>query len=89
MKAATSSLLILACLMAVALCNQDAPIVQDNSDYKWLKDIWRINIDLIVILICAPYFWILTFFANKPEKFLTFVDNFMIKKAFRLSYKYV
>lgn len=82
------TLLILVCLMASALA-LDAPLVENNSSYKWLKDIWLINVDLLLIMICSSYFWILTFFANKPEKFGTFVDTFMAKKGFRLSYAYV
>ena len=82
------TLLILVCLMASVMAH-DSPLVENNSSYKWLNDIWVVNIDLFLILLCAPYFWILTFFANKPEKFVTFVNTFTAKKGFRLSYKYV
>ena len=59
------TILILVCLMASAYAlNQ--PLVEDNSQYKWLSDIWRINVDLWIVLICGTYFWILTFFANEP-----------------------
>jgi hypothetical protein len=63
--------------------------LEQASKYKWLSDMFRFWLDVILLGITGPFFWFASFFANCQECYVNYVTGFMNKKGLRLSYKYV
>lgn len=80
-------LLILFCLVASAAAQSD--LVDENTSYRWMLDMFRVQVDLFVIGLVTPIFWILSFFAGNQESYGTWVYKFMNKKWWKLSSTYV